>query len=90
MQIFETIVNKTAFTFIRVTYGRGDLWYHISYRKDEKVITFRMSKGANYNWRLFDVKENWLNDFGEEFNAVLNSFENSINAEDNNLEIQQL
>jgi hypothetical protein len=88
MQIFETIINKTTFTFIRVMYGRGDLWYHISYRKDEKVITFRMSKADDYNWNFVDVKDNWLYEFDEDFNAVLNSFEMAMNGKDNNLEIE--
>jgi hypothetical protein len=90
MQIFETIINETNFTFIRVTYGRGDIWYHVSYRNDERVITLRVSKGEGYNWNLVDVKDNWLYEFNEEFNAVLNSFEMSINEKDNNLEMQQI
>jgi hypothetical protein len=90
MKIFDSIINKTTFTFIRVTYGRGDLWYHISYQKDDKVITFRMSKCENSNWNLVDIKDNWLHEFAEDFNAAVNSFETSLLAGENNLEIQQL
>jgi Ni,Fe-hydrogenase III large subunit len=90
MKIFDSIINKTTFTFIRVTYGRGDLWYHISYQKDDKVITFRMSKCENSNWNLVDIKDNWLHEFTEDFNAAVNSFETSLLAGENNLEIQQL
>jgi Ni,Fe-hydrogenase III large subunit len=90
MQIFESIINKTNFTFIRVTYGRGDLWYHVSYRKDETVVTFRMRKGEDCNWPLVDVKDNWLHGFQADFNDVINSFESSMFPKDNNLEMQQL
>jgi hypothetical protein len=90
MKIFDSIINKTTFTFIRVTYGRGDLWYHISYQKDDKVITFRMSKCENSNWNLVDIKDNWLHEFAQDFNAAVNSFETSLLAGENNLEIQQL
>lgn len=81
MQIFETIIEKISFTFIRVTYGRGDLWYHISFPYDDKRATFRMTEDVNNNWKIFDTKESWIIDLESHFNNAINEFESTLLVE---------
>ncbi len=78
MKIFEILIEKTSFTFIRVPYGRGDLWYHISFPCDDKRVTFRMCEDENNNWTIFDTKESWLIDLEPQFNNAINDFESTL------------
>lgn len=78
MQIFNLLLQKTTFTFIRVPYGTGDIWYHISFPSDEKRITFRMCENENNNWTIFDTKERWVINLRSEFNRAIDNFENSL------------
>jgi hypothetical protein len=78
MQIFDILVKKINFTFIRVPYGKGDLWYHVSFPREGKRVSFRMSEDLNNTWTFFDVKERWILDLQFEFNQAIDKFENSL------------
>ncbi len=78
MQIFDILLEETIFTFIRVPYGTGDIWYHISFPRDERRATFRMCEDLNNTWTIFDIKERWIIDLQFEFNRAINHFENSL------------
>jgi hypothetical protein len=81
MQIFKIIIEKTPFTFIRVPYGRGDLWYHISFPRDDRRATFRMCEDVNNKWKIFDTTENWITDLELQFNNAINDFESTLLVE---------
>jgi len=89
MQVFDSIINETKFSFIRVPYGKGDLWYHITYPKGEKLVTFRMCKEVSDSWKMHDVKDNWLYNFSTDFNLLLNTFESSLAESNKDLKIEQ-
>lgn len=78
MQVFDIIIEKTTFTFIRVPYGRGDLWYHISFPREDKRVVFRMCEDENNKWTLFDTKERWIIDLEFQFNNAIDDFESTL------------
>jgi hypothetical protein len=84
MQTFDFIAGEITFTFIRVPYGKGDVWYHASFKKEEKVITFRMSVDENY-WKIFDTCEKWLFDLQLEFNKAIKNYESNLYAPQENI-----
>ncbi len=81
MQIFDTLIEETIFTFIRVPYGKGDIWYHVSFPRGERRVTFRMCEDLSNTWTIFDIKERWIIDLQFEFNQAINHFENSLNRQ---------
>lgn len=80
MQSFDADIDNIAFSFIRVTYGSGELWYHISYEKDDKRITFRMLNTGNNTWHVYDTNDNVLLQLSDKLSECINDFENKLPA----------
>lgn len=78
MQTFDADIKKVVFSFIRVTYGKGDLWYHISFAKDDKRITFRMTKNNSDTWQIFDKEDFYLNEFEPQLCQSILDFEKDL------------
>jgi hypothetical protein len=85
METFDLIIEQITFTFIRVTYGRGDLWYHASFKKEDSVLTFRMSTDENSNWTVFDTSEKSLFDMQFQFSEAIKDFEAELHPTHENI-----
>lgn len=78
MQTFDTQIKHVTFSFIRVTYGKGDLWYHISYEKDDRRITFRMTTDTTAAWKVIDTKDPFLLEVEDHLDECIKNFENNL------------
>jgi hypothetical protein len=78
MQTFDTDIENVTFSFVRVTYGKGDLWYHISYSKDDKRITFRINNSSNGTWKVVDTQDPYLLDLESHFDDCIANFEKKL------------
>ena len=78
MQTFDTEIKQTTYYFIRVTYGKGDLWYHVSYEKDDKRFTFRMTKNNSDTWKTFDTQDPLVLDVENLLSNCISDFEAKV------------
>ena len=78
MQTFDRDIENVTFCFVRVTYGRGDLWYHISYSKNDRRITFRMNNSTPESWRIVDTQDPYLLKLESKLADCIEKFEKKL------------